>query len=177
MKTKSSYMGSPKMQVLEASENFAAVSVGGGSGIAQLGDAAFRATLNVRIASYEIVAEKKEMMRDAKARKESRVSTMMKVRLANIENGHHFFDPEIMAHFGTRIESRLLDGGFFVTSERDGCNRPSYERDERPLSTTRRYTVRQFHPTDGNITDASQPGEFQSREDALWAAKRLSWSI
>ena len=174
MKTKTNETSFPKMQALQASENVAAVSVGGGSGIAQLGDAAFRASLNVRIAGYEKLFETQEIKRDAKARKESRVSTMLRVRLSNIENGHHFFDPEIMAHFGTRIESRLLEGGLFITSERDGYHRPAYEREERPLSETRYYTIRKFNPSTGEITDASAMGEFSSREDALWAAKRLS---
>ena len=175
MKTKSSY--SPKMQPLQASENVAAVSVAGSTGLGQLSDAAFRSTLNSRISRYEKSSEAKEIKRDAAARADHRVSTMLRVRIANIEAGFHFFDPEILAHFGTRIESRLMDGGFFVTSERDGYFRPAYDRDYNPLSARRFYTVRHFNASTGEITDASAMGEFRSREDAVWAAKRLFRSL
>ena len=177
MKTKTSYLNSSKMQALEASENVSSISVGAAGAVAQIGDAAFRASLNARIANYEKAIESRELKRDAQARKDHRASTMLRVRVANMESGHHFFDPEVLAHFGTRIESRLLDGGFFITSERDGHYRPDYDRDYNPLSSTRHYTVRHFNAHTGEITDASAMGEFRSREDALWAAKRLYRSL
>lgn len=177
MKTKSSYSNPTKMQPLQASENVASLSVGGSSGLGQLSDAVFCATMNSRIASYEKAFESKELKRDAQARADRRASTLLRVRVANIEAGYHFFDPEILAHFGTRIESRLLDGGFFVTSERDGYFRPAYDRDYNPLSSKRFYTVRHFNASTGEITDASAMGEFKTREDAIWAARRLYRSL
>jgi len=77
---------------------------------------------------------------------------MSEVRDANREAGFHFFDPDTMRFFDSRIETRLIDGRFFVTSEKgpDGV---------------RRFTVRRAMP-DGTINTV---GDFQghaTRRDA-----------
>ncbi len=43
--------------------------------------------------------------------------SMADVRTKNIETGRHFFDRQTMKFWKSRIETRLIDGRYFVTSE------------------------------------------------------------
>lgn len=45
------------------------------------------------------------------------MKTMADVRAANKAARKHFFDRATMKFFGSRVESGLLRGGFFITSE------------------------------------------------------------
>lgn len=65
---------------------------------------------------------------------------------ANQEDGGHWFDGTTMAFFRSRIETDLIDGRWFVTSEQNG------EDGER------RYTVRAV-ASDATV---STVGEFQA---------------
>jgi hypothetical protein len=44
--------------------------------------------------------------------------TLAEVKAANKANGNHWFERSTMRFFNSVIESRLMDGGFFITSER-----------------------------------------------------------
>jgi hypothetical protein len=44
---------------------------------------------------------------------------MADVRKANREAGCHWFDKETMEFWKTRIESKLLKGGYFISSEEE----------------------------------------------------------
>lgn len=86
-----------------------------------------------------------------------RAKTMEDVKRNNKEAGRHWFSPDTMRFFLSKIESELIGGKYFVTSEWDGTTNP------------RLYSVRKYHP-DSHIIDTV--GEFQgfkTRQDALYA--------
>jgi hypothetical protein len=70
--------------------------------------------------------------------------TIHDVKVANDLIDNHFFDPATMRFFNSRVETDLIDGRFFVTSEK-GPN------------GIRAFTVREAKP-DGSIDTV---GEFQ----------------
>jgi hypothetical protein len=80
--------------------------------------------------------------------------TMEDVIRANTEIGEHWFEPATMRFFKTRIESRLIAGHRFITSEKGP--------DE-----VRRYTIRDARP-DGSIDTV---GEFQGYRTLAQAKK------
>lgn len=43
--------------------------------------------------------------------------TLSEFKQANKANGYHFFDRKTMSFFNSKIESALLKGGYFITSE------------------------------------------------------------
>ena len=75
--------------------------------------------------------------------------TMAQVKAANKAIGNHWFERSTMRFFNSRIESGLLRGRFFITSER------------RELDFPKRYTVREVL-ADGDIKTV---GEFQGYTD------------
>ncbi len=46
---------------------------------------------------------------------------MSDVIQANIAHGFYFFNKDTMKHFGSKVESPLMKGRYFVTSETLGC--------------------------------------------------------
>ena len=70
---------------------------------------------------------------------------MTDVKRHNKEVGHHFFSKDTMGFFNSRIESNLIGGKYFVTSEKN---------DDWP----RLYTIREYDKTTGRI---STHGDFQ----------------
>lgn len=84
----------------------------------------------------------------------SRFDSIEDVVTANREAGNHFFDADTMAFFDSRIESELIKGRYFVTSELA------------PHDEVRRYTLREASD-DGTIDTV---GDFYSHDtipDAL----------
>jgi len=75
--------------------------------------------------------------------------TMAQVKAANKAIGHHWFERSTMRFFNSVIESGLLRGRFFITSER------------RELDFPKRYTVRRAQ-ADGSIETV---GTFQGYSD------------
>ena len=53
---------------------------------------------------------------------------MRDVKAANKANGHHFFSADTMAYWDSKIESGVLQGRFFITSEQTSM-RPRYFRE------------------------------------------------
>jgi len=88
--------------------------------------------------------------------------TLADVRRANKGAGHYFFERGTMNFFGSRIESGLYVGQYFVTSE-EGFYK----------SDPRRYTIRMARP-DGSVYDASDFRQFASIEDAREEARALA---
>lgn len=80
-------------------------------------------------------------------------STIEDVIAANQAAGGHWFDPATLRFFRGRIETDLIDGRWFVSSEQNGEDAP------------RRYTVRAV-ASDGTV---STVGEYQAH-DSLPAA-------
>lgn len=84
------------------------------------------------------------------------------VKLAARNMGSHFFDPDTMRFFGSRIGSAVYGGRFFVTSE------------QREWNTPRRYTVRVVTPAGrGRSFDITDAGGFHSIDSGA-AARRLA---
>lgn len=70
-------------------------------------------------------------------------SSIEQIAALDRETGGHWFSPGAMRFFGTRHGSRVWDGRYFVTSERDPAGRVWDGR--------RRYTVRRATYEDGRV--------------------------
>ncbi len=81
---------------------------------------------------------------------------MSEVKQANKETGHYWFSPDTMRFFKSKVETDLISGCYFVTSEK-GPSGP------------RRYTVRMVN-TDSTIDTA---GDFQGYATKLQALKAI----
>ncbi len=70
--------------------------------------------------------------------------TISELRALNKRNGFYFFSPKTMKFFGSRVESSLLKGGYFITSEFTGFER-----------NARAYKVRRANIESGDIDTMS----------------------
>ena len=86
--------------------------------------------------------------------------TMAEVKQKNRDSGYHFFDPDSMRFFGSRVESSLYKNNTFITSEYTGFDRKS-----------RAYTVRLFNEQTGNIDDVGGFGAYRTLAAAREAAQ------
>jgi len=77
------------------------------------------------------------------------------VKKANKAQGGHFFDPQAMRFFNSKVESSVIGGRFFVTSER-------YD-----LDALKRYTIREVAPSGEIVGDLGGFQRFESVEGAL----------
>ena len=87
-----------------------------------------------------------------------RLFTMADVKTLNKECGNHFFDRDTKRFFKSTIETTLLKGGYFITSE----SQSSY-------TTGRRYTVRKVDYLDGSIHTVGEFQEHSSKQLAKLA--------
>lgn len=113
---------------------------------------------------------------------------------ANFARGHHWYDPDTLEFFGTRFESGLIYGRFFITSEQDGPPGVAAKLDPalgdalgmgpddetRAWEGARRFTIRQAYPGGGILT-VGDFGEFDTRAAAgqrvdELAAERLDYN-
>lgn len=85
-------------------------------------------------------------------------TTLADVRAANQSIGNHWFDQSTMRFFRTKLESGLIAGKWFITSEKASD-------DER-----RRFTVREAQP-DGSIDTVGEFQGFSTRADARESLK------
>jgi hypothetical protein len=69
--------------------------------------------------------------------------TMSDVKIWNKRAGQHFFDRATMKFFESRIESTLMKGNYFITSEK-------------PPHNPRHYKVRQYNPNNHHIISISE---------------------
>jgi hypothetical protein len=100
-------------------------------------------------------------------------TTMAEVREANRRAGQHFFDPDTMRFFGSRVGSVVYPVGnrvLFVTSEQD--RGPG----DRAWHGERLYTVREAKP-DGGIATVSEFGQFTTHHGAVAFIKRLAAKV
>jgi hypothetical protein len=89
-----------------------------------------------------------------------RWKSLHEIRKANESIGHHWFEPDTMRFFDSKIETGVIGGRYFVTSERPDPDTP------------RRYSVRMVQD-DGSIDTV---GEFRAHAtfgDAERAARRM----
>jgi hypothetical protein len=87
--------------------------------------------------------------------------TMADVRAANRAAGMCWFDRGSMAFFGSRIESALIAGRYFITSEK-GFN----------ATDPRRFSVREALPT-GSIDTVGEFRGYATLDDARDAIAEL----
>lgn len=85
--------------------------------------------------------------------------TLADVRQANKEIDHHFFDRNTMHFFGTKIESTLYAGRYFITSEQ-------------PPHGPRLFTIREAQP-DGQVKTVGDAHGFKFKDDAREAIRAL----
>ncbi len=88
--------------------------------------------------------------------------TIDQIKEANRAAGHHWFDPDWMRSFGTRISPTVYAGNVFITSDYTG-----FDRSERA------YTVRQFDPTDGSVSTVGEFLGYATRSEAVKAARAV----
>jgi hypothetical protein len=86
--------------------------------------------------------------------------TIEDVKAANRSIGHHYFDRGTMRFFNSKIESGLIGGKYFITSERMELNMP------------KRYSVRMAAP-DGTIDSIGEFQQYDSKEDAREAIRAI----
>jgi len=83
--------------------------------------------------------EKYKIMKENKKNKRFGFRTIADVKKANKENGFFWFSKGAMKFFDTKIETSLLKGGYFVTSEDIDCH------------NFRKYKIRRVKNDKGNI--------------------------
>jgi hypothetical protein len=82
------------------------------------------------------------------------------IRKANREAGYHFFDPDTLRFFDSRIET-VTNGRKFLTSEQFHGSTESGPR---------KWTIRELQD-DGSIETVSEFQEFASKAEALEAMR------
>ena len=89
--------------------------------------------------------------------------TMADVKRRNKEAGYFFFSPGTMKFFACRIESELIRGKYFITSEKAGFE-----------TAKRGYNVRVFDSETGAVANAGQFNGFKTKEEAKEYIKELA---
>ena len=80
--------------------------------------------------------------------------TIAEVKKANKSIGHHWFEASTMSFFNSVIETDLLHGRFFITSERMELDMP------------KQYSIR-CAQEDGSISTIGKRGEFNNLTSAM----------
>lgn len=76
------------------------------------------------------------------------------LRAANEANGFYFFSRKTMKFFKSKIESQILKGKYFITSEQYGSDSP------------RQYSIREIASRKGDIKPNPFDRKFSSKERA-----------
>lgn len=82
--------------------------------------------------------------------------TIADVKAQNRRAGQHFFDRDTMKFLNSRVESTLMKGNYFITSEKYPHN-------------PRRYKVRQYNPGNHHILTIGEEGTYQEAKDSIKA--------
>lgn len=88
--------------------------------------------------------------------------TIAELRAANKRKGGFFFSRDTMRFFGSKIESGLYAGKYFITSEWSNFTR-----------TERKYSVREV-TGDAGIMTVGGYGSFRTKDAARDAARELA---
>ncbi len=88
-------------------------------------------------------------------------SYLEQVQNSNRESGHHWFDPDTMRFFSTRICTELVKGVYFITSEK-------------PPHSPRAYSIREVYNEDGHIRTVGETCQYTSLSDARHALKDIA---
>lgn len=90
--------------------------------------------------------------------------SMTQVKEAQRRAGFHFFERDTMSFFRSRVESPLIGGRLFVTSEQFV--------DSRGNKADRRYTIREVQE-DASIDTVGKFQEYDTKRQAIAAAKKM----
>ena len=93
----------------------------------------------------------------------------------SMEKGKKWFTPSAMEAFGSRIETDMLEGNYFVSSEQDtkGVIGPDGKR-YKAWNGKRRFTTHRFIVESGSVVDISEFGEFASLKSALKSLEKIN---
>lgn len=91
--------------------------------------------------------------------------TIAELKALNAQNGGCWFDRGSMRFFGTKIESGIIQGRYFVTSEQDDGEHAAW-------GGRRKFTVRSFDET-GSVDTVGEFGGYSTRAEAVEAARNL----
>jgi hypothetical protein len=80
--------------------------------------------------------------------------TIADVKAWNKRASQHFFDRATMKFFNTRIESTLMKGNYFITSEKHPYN-------------PRHCRVRQYNPRNHHILTIGEEMTYQEAKDSI----------
>lgn len=95
---------------------------------------------------------------DVEMNEGGKIKTIADLKEKNKELGHHFFSPETMRFFGSKIESGILGGNYFITSEKNFDD------------TKREFKVRSF-AQNGKVNGNPLGKTFETKEQAKDAIK------
>lgn len=98
-------------------------------------------------------------VRQARPPQTQQVETIAELKALNARNGGCWFNPPSMRFFGTRIESSIIRGRYFVTSEQQGEYEP------------RKFTIRSFDEK-GSVDTVGKFFAYDTKRDALAAIPR-----
>lgn len=96
--------------------------------------------------------------------------TINAIQAAVRATGSHWFDPDTMRFFGTKVRPTVYAGPggvFFVTGEWDG-----FDGKDKGVRT---YTIRQFDPTDAGISTVGKINQYRDPKDAEDLAAKLAF--
>ena len=93
-------------------------------------------------------------------RRTSNYSSVEDIKAAHAARGGHFFDPDSMRFFNSKVSGQVINGRHFVTSERFDQDSP------------RQYTIREAKP-DGSIDTVGDFGGYKTGAQAKRAARNL----
>lgn len=82
--------------------------------------------------------------------------TLENAKRLNDINGLHFFEPNTMKFWRSKVHGRMIEGKYFITSE-DNYNH-----------TSRRFTVRVFNWETGTVSTLGEFQEFKTKADAQY---------
>jgi len=86
--------------------------------------------------------------------RENNMKTIEDAKQRNEETGHYFFSPDTMRFFRSQVETSLLKGNYFVTSELA------------PYDKKRKYTLREIDWDSGDINTIGKFYSHDSVDDA-----------
>lgn len=79
--------------------------------------------------------------------------TLEEFKELNKQEGYHFFDEDTMEFFNSKMETDLLNGNYFITSE------------QYSLSSPRQYSIRKANG-DGTVDTIGQFQQYNSLKEA-----------
>lgn len=102
-------------------------------------------------------------------------NSINEIKQANKRIGHHWFDPDTMSFFNSKIESDVIYGKYFITSEMCGIGFLGEFMGMNPSPTyLRKFSIR-IANEDGSIDTVGDFQQFDTLESATdYISKHLS---